>query len=129
MYNNGIDGMMKNLLCTTQDGFEYLTTVRSGARQQEMGLLECFVGGMLALGVLHDVNPAMKKRDLATAKALTYTCMHFYFDSATGVAGEVNVATAQGISVSARYNFYIFRPEAIESLYYLNQITGDPIYR
>ena len=102
MYNNGIDGMMKNLLCTTNDGFEYLTTLRSGTRQQEMGLLECFVGGMLALGVLHDVNPAMKERDLATA---------------------------QGIHASARHNFYIFRPEAIESLYYLNQITGDPIYR
>lgn len=129
MYNNGIDGMMKNLLCTTNDGFEYLTTLRSRTRQQEMGLLECFVGGMLALGVLHDVNPAMKERDLATAKALTYTCMHFYFDSPTGVAGEVNVATAQGIHASARHNFYIFRPEAIESLYYLNQITGDPIYR
>ena len=41
----------------------------------------------------------------------------------------MNVATAQGIHASARHNFYIFRPEAIESLYYLNQITGDPIYR
>lgn len=25
--------------------------------------------------------------------------------------------------------YYILRPEAIETLYYLNQITGDPIYR
>lgn len=31
--------------------------------------------------------------------------------------------------VNSRATYYILRPEALETLYYLNQITGDPIYR
>lgn len=32
-------------------------------------------------------------------------------------------------SVNSQASYYILRPEAIETLFYLNQITGDPIYR
>lgn len=94
-----------------------------------MGLLECFAGGMLSLGVLHNVNPSKKERDLTTAKALTYTCMRFYFDSPLGVASELTDILDDHLQVVDSAAYYLFRPEAIESLYYLNQITGDPIYR
>ena len=126
MYNRAMDGMMKNLVRTSKEGLVHLGTAKN---PHEMGLLECFVGGMLALGVLHDVNPAQRERDLSTAKALTYTCMRFYFDSPTGVASELNLVTENGTRASFSGRYYIFRPEAIESLFYLNQITGDPIYR
>ena len=118
--------MMKNLVRTSKDGLVHLGSTK---HPHEMGLLECFVGGMLALGVLHDVNPSQRERDLSTAKALTYTCMRFYFDSPTGVACEVNVVEENRTRASSTGRYYIFRPEAIESLFYLNQITGDPIYR
>ena len=55
MYNRAMDGMMKNLVRTSKEGLVHLGTAKN---PHEMGLLECFVGGMLALGVLHDVNPA-----------------------------------------------------------------------
>ncbi|KAK8823609.1 hypothetical protein WA577_002528, partial [Blastocystis sp. JDR] len=126
MYNRAMDGMMKNLVRTSKEGLVHLGTAKN---PHEMGLLECFVGGMLALGVLHDVNPAQRERDLSTAKALTYTCMRFYFDSPTGVASELNLVTENGTRASFSGRYYIFRPEAIESLFYLNQITGDPLYR
>lgn len=37
--------------------------------------------------------------------------------------------TGDNLTVNSRATYYILRPEAIESLYYLNHITGDPIYR
>ena len=67
MYNRALDGMMKNLVRTSKEGLVHLGTAKN---PHEMGLLECFVGGMLALGVLHGVNPATAERDLANAKAL-----------------------------------------------------------
>ena len=122
--------MHRHLLRKNPQGLLYLTEIRwdGDEGKKQMGLLECFVGGMLSLGVLHNVNPSKRERDLETAKALTYTCMRFYFDSPRGVASEV---TGLGSKVEVHYSaaYYIFRPEAIESLYYLNQITGDPIYK
>ena len=41
-----------------------------GPVTQEMGHLTCFIGGMLALGVFHGVNPKTAERDIANAKAL-----------------------------------------------------------
>lgn len=31
--------------------------------------------------------------------------------------------------VNSQATYYILRPEAMETLYYLNHITGDPVYR
>lgn len=39
------------------------------------------------------------------------------------------VMTGEQPLVNQRATYYILRPEAVETLYYLNQITGDPIYR
>lgn len=123
--------MHLHLLRRSKQGLLYLTEVvdETDAGLNRQGLLECFVGGMLALGVLHDVNPAMRERDLATAKGLTYTCMQFYFKAPHGVPSEITEIHDDKLKVYDQAPYYIFRPEAIESLYILNQITGDPVYR
>lgn len=52
-----------------------------------------------------------------------------YISTATGVASEQMFMGDDKPRVSSKGTYYILRPEALETMYYLNQITGDPIYR
>ncbi len=52
-----------------------------------------------------------------------------YSSTETGISGEAMFFRGNTPSVNSQASYYILRPEAIETLYYLNQITGDPIYR
>ena len=58
-----------------------------------------------------------------------YTCYQMYKATATGISGENMRMTQEKPMVAGSSSNYILRPEALETLYYLNQITGDPIYR
>lgn len=71
MYNEAVEGMTKRLLKRTPSGLLYCGLDRGTNHfKAEMGHLTCFLGGMLVLGVLHNVNPATADRDLANAKSL-----------------------------------------------------------
>ena len=52
-----------------------------------------------------------------------------YMSTNTGIGGEDMSFSKEKPEVNLRATYYILRPEAVETLYYLNQITGDPIYR
>ncbi len=59
-----------------------------------------------------------------------YTCREMYHSTASGIAPEyVEFPVGGGMVVSSQAPFYILRPETAESLFILNQLTGDPIYR
>ena len=126
-----MDGIYDHLIRYNPQGLLYLTEVENenDAGKPRMGLEECFIGSMLSLGILHDVNPSTRERDLNTARALTYTCMRLYFDAPLGLASEKTDLWGEKLQVVNSAVNNDLRPEAIESLYYLNQITGDPIYR
>ena len=129
MYNNAVEGITKHLLTRGSSGLLYTAEVEGGRKGNTMGHLACFTGGMLALGVLHNVNPATRERDLANAKSLAYSCYKMYVSTNTGISAESMVMDGPEPYVNGRATYYILRPEALETMYYLNQITGDPIYR
>ena len=52
-----------------------------------------------------------------------------YKESPTGISGESMMFNSNSLTVNSRATSYILRPEALETLYYLNQVTGDPIFR
>ena len=53
MYNEAVDGLTKRLLKRTSSGLLYCGLERgSNQFKAEMGHLTCFLGGLLALGVL-----------------------------------------------------------------------------
>ena len=53
-----------------------------------------------------------------------------YSRSATGLSPESVVFNGcTDFSISKTNPAYMLRPEAIESFYYLNKLTGDPVYR
>ena len=58
-----------------------------------------------------------------------YTCYQMYKATATGISGENMLMTQEKPVVAGSSSNYILRPEAMESIYYLYQITGDPVFR
>lgn len=91
--------------------------------------------GIMALGSVNDPlgkDSPRAKRDLEIAKALMYTCYKMYNEMETGISAEyVEFPNGRGkdFAVPDHVKFYILRPETVESLFVLHQLTGDPIYR
>ena len=92
----------------------------------------CFLPGTMALGAYTDplgLKSARAQKHLSVAKALMYTCYEMYHRMASGISAEfVDFPEGQDFTVTSA-PFYILRPETAESLFVLNQLTGDPIYR
>mmetsp|Transcript_24169 Transcript_24169/g.52223 ORF Transcript_24169/g.52223 Transcript_24169/m.52223 type:complete len:770 (-) Transcript_24169:483-2792(-) len=120
---------------TTPNGLTFLADRDNGRIIRKMDHLACFMGGALALGAYTDprgLESDRAQRDLKTAKALTYTCYQMYARTKTGIAPEfMEFPSGNGddMQVPGSAHFYILRPETVEAFYYLNKLTGDPIYR
>lgn len=134
MYDKAMDGVMdKLLLASDVSGLAFLSDWNGRYNNRKMDHLVCFMPGALALGAYTDplgLDSARAKRDLAVAKALMYTCYQMYHRMSTGIAAEyVEFPAHQDFVPGANAQFYILRPETAESLFILNKLTGDPIYR
>jgi len=148
MYDESIEGMHKVLLkYSTPSGLAYLAKRSRSSKTliHEFEHLECFMGGLLALGAHTDpLGPDSQRaqRDMKTAKAITYTCYQMYAITPTGLGPEIaydfiSIDKLKGGEGHKAHDFkpkgdashYLLRPEVVESLFILNKITGDPIYR
>ncbi|KAF4635523.1 hypothetical protein G7Y89_g2579 [Cudoniella acicularis] len=107
----------------------------------------CFVGGMVALGSRINDSPL----ELATAAKLTDGCVWAYQNTASGImpetfqvdecsknsiAGACDWKNATATEPGHQYGFtsisdksYMLRPEAIESVFVMYRITGDPAWQ
>ena len=134
MYDKAMDGMHKELLKqSTPSGLWYIADMNNSNLDTKMDHLVCFMGGLLALGAYTDPLGLMSdraQRDLQTAKALTYTCYQMYARMNTGISAEfVQFVPDKDFEIGRGAPHYLLRPEAVESFFVLNQLTGDPIYR
>lgn len=155
-YDEAIEGMHNLLLrYSSPNKLAYLVKIAGRRIIHEFEHLECFMGGLLALGAHTDplgVDSERAKRDMKTAKDLTYTCYQMYATTETGLAPEIaykfksRTVTRKGATKTLRKvketlrkekdfepkgdaAHYLLRPEVVESLFILNKITGDSIYR
>lgn len=134
MYDRSMDGVMNELLAVADpDGLVFVADLQGRAQHRKMDHLVCFLPGLLALGAHTDPtgkDSTRAKRDMAVAKALMYTCREMYHRQPSGISPEyVEFPPGGGMKVGSTAPFYILRPETAESLFILNQLTGDPIYR
>jgi mannosyl-oligosaccharide alpha-1,2-mannosidase len=134
MYDRAMDGVMDVLLqASSPSGLAFLSDWNGFSNTRKMDHLVCFMPGALALGAHTDPKGSdspRAKRDLAVAKALMYTCREMYHRMNSGIAPEyVEFPEGRDLVAAAGAPFYILRPETAESLFILNQLTGDPIYR
>lgn len=134
MYDKAMDGMHNDLVRTSQpSGLTYIGDKNDGKFAPKMDHLVCFMGGLLALGAYTDplgLDSARAIRDLKTGKALTYTCYQMYARMKTGISPEfVEFEGPSDFRIGRGAPHYLLRPEAVESMFVLNQLTGDPVYR
>jgi len=139
MYDESVEGIHDVLLHRSkQNGLVYVGEQTNGHNLDQMDHLACFFSGVLALGAYTDPNGLYSdraQRDLTTSKALAYTCYQMYASTETGlapeIAGSFEVPHRDKADFTPNYDasFYLLRPEVVESLYILNKLTGDPIYR
>ena len=134
MYDLAIDSMHKQLLkFSTPSGLAYIADRNGGVIDHKMDHLVCFMGGALALGAYLDplgLESERAQRDLKTGKALTYTCYQMYARMNTGISPEfIQFYEGKDFQIGRGAPHYLLRPEAVESLFILSQLTGDPIYR
>ena len=63
-------------------------------------------------------------------QAFAYTCYQTFARTSTGLAPDsVSFGNGEDFTAAAGASYYRHRPETMESLFVLNQLTGDPIYR
>lgn len=134
MYDRAIDGAIEKLLLASEpSGLAFLSDFNGRYNNRKMDHLVCFMPGLMALGAYTDPNGLSSPRatrDLAVAKALMYTCHEMYHRMKTGISPEyVEFPKGKDMVPGHSAAFYILRPETAESLYILNHLTGDPIYR
>ena len=134
MYDKAIQGMHDSLLQTsTPSGLTYIADRYGGNLDHKMDHLVCFMGGLLALGAYTDplgLQSARAQRDLKTGRALTYTCYQMYARMNTGMSPEfVQFEKGRDFVIGRGSPHYLLRPEAFESFFILNHLTGDPVYR
>ena len=150
-----MDGLRSTLLRTTAKGQKY---IGSTDRPNRMEHLTCFTPGMLAIGSLpshlgtkrvpHWEGPAKAaergREDLVLAKELMETCFNMYEQTRTGIGpervdfnggggglrgGVGGGAGGREFSVAGDGPWSTLRPEMVESLFILHQITGDEKYQ
>jgi hypothetical protein len=131
MYDAAINGVIEVLLKTTATGYSYVSDWDGFRNHDKMDHLVCFLPGIMALGSVTDPqgkDSQRAQRDMGVAKALMNTCREMYHKTASSISPEF-VTFGRDIETRTSAPFYILRPETAESLFVLNQLTGDPIYR
>lgn len=131
MYEKAMDGMSRRMLKrSSPTGLLYIADVDGPRTVSKMDHLACFASAMLALGAHKMESSPSRARDMQAAKALAYTCFQMYRRQPTGLSPEyVQFQGPKDMTVPGGAPFYILRPETVESFFYLNQLTGHPVFR
>merc|ERR1719499_281338 len=129
MYLNSVEGMFKHLWVHNENGHDYVAEMKGGNLSRKMDHLACFTSGLLTLGVIHEVVDG-EQRELhkERAIALAETCYHMYKDMKSGLSPEYVTFNAQG-RFNPGVDFYLLRPETVESFFLLWRLTKEQRWR
>eukprot|EP01060_Flectonema_neradi_P030909 TRINITY_DN4577_c0_g1_i2.p1 TRINITY_DN4577_c0_g1~~TRINITY_DN4577_c0_g1_i2.p1 ORF type:complete len:750 (+),score=148.98 TRINITY_DN4577_c0_g1_i2:45-2294(+) len=134
MYERAIAGIVGKLLKKSQEGDMYLAEWKRDSVYNKMDHLACFASGMFALGSVElgdpELSDGISAEDMLTyAESLSDTCYKMYTSQATGISPEIVLFQGGQNMVNSRTNYYLLRPEVLESFMYLHIITGKQVYR
>ena len=125
MYNKSLTGILSKLVFqSSHSHLTYVAEMQHGSPVHKMDHLACFVPGMLGIGAMDSPDP---QHAIRVARGITETCFEMYARQASGVAPEFVKFKAPDFVNGAKYNQ--LRPEALESMFVMFRLTGDPIYR
>jgi len=126
MYLRSMESMMNKLLVKSKDDLWYIAEMRGNKLDHKMDHLTCFAPGMLALGYHHSVgkDAATNERHLMAAKDVAETCVQMYMR--WPISPEM-VRFTPYMTLGTGYN--LMRPETVESMFVLWQVTKDERWR
>lgn len=127
MFDKNKEGIINKLSIRNGAGLIHVGFLQGSRPSPIQEHLACFLPGLIALDIYHNHNNKNKERDLEYAKSLAYTCYQTYMRQKTHLAPERVLFNNEGFESKLKFN--ILRPETVESLYLLNQVTGDPIFK
>lgn len=130
MYEEAIGVITNRLVMKSHTGLTYLAESKFNRLEHKMDHLACFSGGMYALGAKRLENQ-ISGTHMEIAEGLAHTCHESYARTPTGLGPE-SFRFTEGIEARALKSsekYYILRPEAIESWFYMWRFTKDPKYR
>ncbi|XP_015598292.1 endoplasmic reticulum mannosyl-oligosaccharide 1,2-alpha-mannosidase [Cephus cinctus] len=135
-YLLGIAGTQKHLVRRTAvNHFLFIAELIGASKDMKpkMDHLTCYLGGTLALGVHHGLQP--DHMDLA--QEIVKTCYQTYAIQPTFLAPEITYFNVQKLEDENHMDMYVksndahnlLRPEFIESLFYMWYFTGNKTYQ
>ncbi|EEB18741.1 Endoplasmic reticulum mannosyl-oligosaccharide 1,2-alpha-mannosidase, putative [Pediculus humanus corporis] len=132
-YLEAINGVQKLLVRRTfKKKLLFIGELLSGGKdfKPKMDHLTCYLPGTLALGVMY----GMPKNHMDLAEELLYTCYQTYAYHPTFLAPEISYFNVQDnsqpdIHVKTTDAHNLLRPEFVESLWIMYQITGNTTYQ
>ncbi|CAH0384494.1 unnamed protein product [Bemisia tabaci] len=132
-YLEAIDGVSKHLVRYTGiHKWLFIGELKSGSREffPKMDHLVCYLPGTLALGVHH----GLPQHHLDLANGLLQTCYQMYALQPTFLSPEIAYFNTDATGKPDLYVLpndahNLLRPEFLESLFYMYQITGNTTYQ
>ncbi len=96
--------------------------------------LACYFPGVLALGALHGLGGGLHGKSehdyIHRARDLTRTCYLMSRSNEHGLAPEISSVMLNGSLIPKDgADHSLLRPEVIEAVYIMHEVTGDPMYR
>lgn len=109
----------------TENGDLYLGSGSESYVNDEMEHLACFAAGMYALGAATKRDRGDWQHMMEIGANLTETCYKMYHTQPFGIGAEkTSIPDWRPTS-----NYYILRPEVVESIFYMWRLTHDEKYR
>lgn len=132
-YVTAINGVKKLLAKrTSKNNLLFIGELLTGGKdfKPKMDHLTCYLPGTLALGVFH----GMPKEHMELAEELLYTCYLTYAYHPTFLAPEItyfNIQDGSQADMHVKTNdaHNLLRPEFVESLWTMYQITGNTTFQ
>ncbi|KAK5642975.1 hypothetical protein RI129_009142 [Pyrocoelia pectoralis] len=132
-YIEAINGIQKHLVQrTVPNGYLFIGELLVGGKdfKPKMDHLTCYLPGTLALGVHH----GMPDSHMKIAEELMTTCYQTYVQQPSFLAPEITYFNIHGDNSNDMYvktndAHNLLRPEFIESLWYMYQITKNTTYQ
>lgn len=131
LFKNAMNKIEELTLDDSNPNATYFAEINRGRREDSVGHLFCFTGGLYGLARMHNISADAEQlqRYERLARNLTYTCRQSYVLGKGLGPEQFRVNSETGTVHKSHSSVYILRPEYAESLFYLYRLTGDPIYR
>lgn len=133
-YLEAMNGVQKHLArYTPRQKLLFVGELVTGGKdfKPKMDHLTCYLPGTMALGVHY----GLPQKHMDFASELLNTCYRTYVDQPTGLAAEITYFNVQesgngeDMFVKSNDAHNLLRPETLESLYIMYQLTGNTTYQ